>query len=140
MPEISRPFAAAAASESHMAHPDPLELPFGMVPKTRSVVLTFDDGPDRAGHTDRILDILEAKSAPACFFVTTCNREAKGALPSHEQAAATLRRMRAAGHDIGNHTASHPELKDLPIHAIVAEDGCPRTRRWERPWGSPTCA
>jgi len=64
------------------------------------VALTFDDGPD-PNWTPKILDVLKAKNVPATFFVIGEN-----ALPER----ALLRRELAEGHEIGNHTYTHPNL------------------------------
>ena len=64
------------------------------------VALTFDDGPDPK-WTPRILDVLKAKHVPATFFVIGEN-----ALPER----GLLRRELAEGHEIGNHTYTHPNL------------------------------
>lgn len=66
------------------------------------VVLTFDDGPDPR-YTPQILDILKEKKAPAAFFIIGRN-----ALQHPE----LIQRMFNEGHEIGNHTFSHPNLKD----------------------------
>ena len=64
------------------------------------VALTFDDGPD-GRWTATILDTLKQRGAPATFFVIGQNVEAHIPL---------LRRMWAEGHEIGNHTFTHPNL------------------------------
>lgn len=64
----------------------------------REVWLTIDDGPDPL-HTPRMLEILRRFDARATFFVIG-ERAAK--FPSE------LQLIRAAGHEIANHTASHP--------------------------------
>ena len=64
----------------------------------REVWLTIDDGPDPI-HTPRMLELLERFEAKATFFVIG-QRAAK--FP------AELEAIRAAGHEIANHTASHP--------------------------------
>jgi len=64
------------------------------------IALTFDDGPD-PNFTPRILDILKAKKVPATFFVIGENT-----LPER----AILRRELAEGHEVGNHTYTHPNL------------------------------
>ena len=82
----------------------PLDDPAG------AVALTFDDGPV-PGMTDRILDVLKAKQAPATFFVI-------GKLArSHPQ---LLRRIAAEGHLIGNHTWGHPSHR-LTYEAYLNE-------------------
>lgn len=64
------------------------------------VVLTFDDGPD-AEYTPKILKILKDEKVPACFFVVGINAEDN--LP-------LLRRIYNEGHEIGNHTFTHPNM------------------------------
>jgi peptidoglycan/xylan/chitin deacetylase (PgdA/CDA1 family) len=63
------------------------------------LALTFDDGPGEC--TEPILDLLAANSARATFFVI-------GA--AVEQRTDFLHRIHAEGHEVGNHTWSHPRL------------------------------
>jgi peptidoglycan-N-acetylglucosamine deacetylase len=65
----------------------------------RSIALTFDDGPSEG--TNQLLDILNKYRTPATFFV--CGKNVQR-LPGVTQAVA------AGGHEIGNHTYSHPAL------------------------------
>jgi peptidoglycan/xylan/chitin deacetylase (PgdA/CDA1 family) len=65
----------------------------------RSIALTFDDGPSEG--TNQLLDILNQYRTPATFFV--CGKNVQR-LPGVAQAVA------AGGHEIGNHTYSHPAL------------------------------
>ncbi|MGB7848830.1 MAG: glycosyltransferase [Candidatus Acidiferrum sp.] len=67
------------------------------------IVLSFDDGPDRR-WTPKILDTLKEKHAPAVFFVVG------------EQANASpdlLKREYNEGHEIGNHTFTHPQFDEI---------------------------
>jgi peptidoglycan/xylan/chitin deacetylase (PgdA/CDA1 family) len=64
---------------------------------SRTVALTFDDGPDER-FTPRILDILAAKGVPATFFVVGERAERYPDL---------VRRAHDLGHVIGNHTYTH---------------------------------
>lgn len=64
------------------------------------VALTFDDGPDPR-FTPPILDILAKKDVPATFYMI--GRQ----VLAHPEIA---RRIVAEGHDIGNHSYSHPDL------------------------------
>ncbi|WP_135557613.1 polysaccharide deacetylase family protein [Paenibacillus cymbidii] len=69
------------------------------VPTDRKVIaLTFDDGPHPV-HTDHILKLLKQYDAKATFFVVG-NRAAK--YPE------LVRRAAMEGHEIGNHTYTHP--------------------------------
>ena len=71
------------------------------VARTDSVVaLTFDDGPTPA-YTDEVLAILRAHGVKATFFVT--GRETEHNLKEAEQIV-------AEGHELGNHSFSHPRL------------------------------
>ncbi|MBS1856767.1 MAG: polysaccharide deacetylase family protein [Acidobacteria bacterium] len=65
----------------------------------RAVALTFDDGPSEA--TPAIVEILARHGAAATFFFCGANVER---LP------AVAREAAAAGHEIGNHSYSHPYL------------------------------
>lgn len=69
----------------------------------RSMVLTFDDGPD-PHYTPGILKTLRAHDVRAMFFV--CGEMATGQRD-------LLREMADDGHIVGNHTWSHPELPKL---------------------------
>jgi peptidoglycan/xylan/chitin deacetylase (PgdA/CDA1 family) len=63
----------------------------------RAIAFTFDDGPSE--DTPRILDLLALHNVPATFFQCGANVER---LP------AIARAVRDAGHEIGNHSHSHP--------------------------------
>jgi cellulose synthase/poly-beta-1,6-N-acetylglucosamine synthase-like glycosyltransferase/peptidoglycan/xylan/chitin deacetylase (PgdA/CDA1 family)/spore germination protein YaaH len=75
------------------------------------VALTFDDGPDPE-WTPAILDILRAKHVKATFFVIGENAEANPGL---------VARILAEGHELGNHTFTHPNLADTPDEAVSLE-------------------
>ena len=66
----------------------------------RKVVLTFDDGPD-ATYTPQILDALRQAGVHATFFIIGGNGEAHPDL---------LRRIVDEGHELGNHTFTHPNI------------------------------
>jgi peptidoglycan-N-acetylglucosamine deacetylase len=69
----------------------------------RVIALTFDDGPDPE-RTPALLDTLRALDVPATFFVLGEQADA------HPELCA---RMAREGHEVGNHTYSHPYL---PLH------------------------
>ena len=68
--------------------------------KAKTVALTFDDGPD-GRYTPMILDTLRSRGVPATFFVIGENAEIHPEL---------LKRELREGHEIGNHTFTHPNL------------------------------
>jgi peptidoglycan/xylan/chitin deacetylase (PgdA/CDA1 family) len=74
--------------------PNLVRLPASM---SRSVALTFDDGPDPE-VTPRVLDLLDRHGATASFFVIGEKAVRHGAL---------LREMRRRGHTVENHTYCH---------------------------------
>ena len=69
----------------------------------KKIVLTFDDGPDPT-WTPKVLDILQKYHVPATFFVVGKQAEENPEL---------IRRMWQEGHEIGNHSWSHPDLFKL---------------------------
>ena len=74
--------------------------------KNRKVVaLTFDDGPNPA-TTNQALDTLSKYGIKATFFVLGKN------VSGNEE---ILKRMKADGHVIGNHSWSHPILSQLSL-------------------------
>ncbi len=77
----------------------------------RTVALTFDDGP-HPDLTPRLLDILERERISATFFVI-------GSCAA--QRPDIIRRAFGAGHEIGNHTWSHPVLTRVSL-AQAAEE------------------
>ncbi|MFF7312789.1 glycosyltransferase [Streptomyces sp. NPDC008137] len=66
----------------------------------RTVVLTFDDGPDPT-WTPRIRAVLDRYGTPGTFFVTG---QQTARYPD------VLRGLVRSGHEIGVHTFSHPDL------------------------------
>lgn len=74
------------------------------------IALTFDDGP--GPYTAHLLDILDQHGAKATFFLIGSKVSAQ---------ADVLRRMHSRGHQLGNHSWSHPELPKLPVNQIASE-------------------
>ena len=73
----------------------------GGQPRNRHrVALTFDDGPDPR-WTPQILDTLRSRGVKATFFVIGQN------VDTHQR---LLQRIYNEGHEIGNHTYTHPNL------------------------------
>ena len=79
--------------------------------RPKSVALTFDDGPDR-NWTPKILEILRQKRAPAAFFIIGMNAVANRSL---------LNQIVDQGHELGNHTFTHPNLAIVPDQQALLE-------------------
>ena len=103
----------------------------GGVDCANCVAITYDDGP--GAETNRLLDKLKAKNAHASFMVIA---------PSAEQHPELLKRMKAEGHTIGNHTKSHRQLNTLPYDQVSQEidagnaaikKATGQSTRWVRP-------
>ena len=75
------------------------------------IALTFDDGPD-PDWTPQILDILKEKHVKATFFIIGGNAEAHPDI---------VQRIYDEGHELGNHTYTHPNLADTPTQAVTLE-------------------
>jgi peptidoglycan-N-acetylglucosamine deacetylase len=82
----------------------------------QAVALTFDDGPSPR-YTPQILALLKQYQAKATFFVLGCKVERYP-----EVAQAALRE----GHELGNHTYSHPRL--LKTDRLARQRELERTR------------
>lgn len=81
---------------------------------SKLVAITFDDGP--SGYTESLLDGLKERNAKATFFIV-------GNMASSRMS--TVRRAVAEGHQIANHTTSHPDLAGLSSDKIKSElNGC----------------
>jgi len=106
----------------------------------RAVSLTFDDGPDPE-WTPRVLDVLAREGVRAAFFLI-----GQRARRVPEQA----RRIADSGHDLGNHTWSHPSLwrcgpahterEIADGHAAIADAAGAPPRFFRPPWGKTNLA
>ena len=92
--------------------PEPAPAPAAPTPTVanKTIALTFDDGP--GPYTEKLLDILDKYDAKATFFLIGSKVSAR---------ANTLRRMQSRGHQLGNHSWSHPELPKLSVDQIAGE-------------------
>ncbi|MBV9215949.1 MAG: glycosyltransferase [Acidobacteria bacterium] len=79
--------------------------------KPGKIVLTFDDGPDPV-WTPKVLDILKEKGVKACFFIVGENGQTNPDL---------VRRIVSEGHEIGNHSYTHPNLGEVPSQVTDLE-------------------
>ena len=102
----------------------------------KKIALTFDDGP-HPKETHEILDILDKYNVKATFFVV-----GKHANWYSEP----LKRAAKEGHEIGNHTFSHPDISNLGSDDIKREIKeceetlekltCKKTTLFRPPYGS----
>ena len=92
--------------------PEPKPAPTAPTPTNpgKVIALTFDDGP--GPYTAHLLDILDQYGAKATFFLI-------GSKVSGQ--AGVVRSIQARGHQLGNHSWSHPELPKLPVNQIASE-------------------
>ena len=75
------------------------------------VILTFDDGPDPI-YTPQILEVLKKEKVPATFFVVGLQGENNIPL---------LQRIYNEGHEIGNHTFTHPNIATVSLERASTE-------------------
>jgi cellulose synthase/poly-beta-1,6-N-acetylglucosamine synthase-like glycosyltransferase/peptidoglycan/xylan/chitin deacetylase (PgdA/CDA1 family)/spore germination protein YaaH len=88
--------------ETMDALPEPYRVGlYGSSPN--QVAITFDDGPDPE-WTPKVLDILKRENAKATFFLIGNQADKFPSLMS---------RIYKEGHEIGNHTFTHPDISDL---------------------------
>ena len=75
------------------------------------VAMTFDDGP-HPSLTPQLLDMLQARGIRATFYVIGRNAARYPQI---------LQRMVAEGHEIGNHTWSHPSLHGHSDASVLSQ-------------------
>ena len=94
---------------------DPLPQPASVIHSggshSNQVALTFDDGPD-PDWTPQILDILKREKVSATFFVVGKKAESEPGL---------IQRILEEGHELGNHTFTHPNLSQTSDGQIRLE-------------------
>lgn len=77
----------------------------------KKLVLTYDDGPDPV-YTKQILDTLAYYKVPATFFVVGFMAENNIPL---------VKRILREGHEIGNHTFTHPDMSKVSKQRALLE-------------------
>src|SRR5712692_2427887 len=96
------PATAMITSETYDAYP--LSYDIDQIGGVKNkIALSFDDGPDRR-WTPKILDVLKEKKVPGIFFVIG---------DQANRAPDLLKREYNEGHEIGNHTWTHPAFDDI---------------------------
>jgi peptidoglycan-N-acetylglucosamine deacetylase len=90
-------------NEVYNQFPKPFEVVRYGKPKTKEVVLSFDDGPDPV-YTPKVLDILDHYHIKGTFFMVGENAELHPEL---------IERMYKEGHEIGSHTFTHPNIASI---------------------------
>ena len=94
--------------------PEPAPAPAAPTPApttgNKVIALTFDDGP--GPYTAHLLDILDQYGAKATFFLI-------GSKVSGQ--ASVVRSIQARGHQLGNHSWSHPELNKVSAEQLASE-------------------
>ena len=129
---------AAAASRPTCRYPvEAVEIPG--LPPVQQIALTFDDGPN-PDTTPHVLDILKKYGIKATFFLIGEN------IIGNED---LVRRELREGHNIGNHTYTHPHLGEisdrsmkqefLKTDRLLAQFPKKRARVARFPFGESTC-
>jgi peptidoglycan-N-acetylglucosamine deacetylase len=75
------------------------------------IAMTFDDGPSSA-NTPRLLEMLKQRNIKATFFLIGQNAAANPDI---------VRQILADGHEIGNHSWTHPQLSKLSDDRVKTE-------------------
>jgi peptidoglycan/xylan/chitin deacetylase (PgdA/CDA1 family) len=83
----------------------------GLASGTLKLALTYDDGPNDP-HTLRLLEVLEKHGVYATFFLIGQSVVARPKI---------ARSIVEAGHAVGNHTYSHPDLTELSPSQLSSE-------------------
>ena len=110
-------FLSALAAGAQESSPSP--TPSSAKPATYSqarvdqpyIAMTFDDGPS-AENTPRLLEMLKQRNIKATFFLIGQNVASNPDL---------VRRILADGHEVGNHSWTHPQLSKLSDDRVTAE-------------------
>jgi cellulose synthase/poly-beta-1,6-N-acetylglucosamine synthase-like glycosyltransferase/peptidoglycan/xylan/chitin deacetylase (PgdA/CDA1 family)/spore germination protein YaaH len=98
-------------TDEHMVtYPSPYSIEYyGYKPGV--VALSFDDGPDPT-WTPKILDILKQKNVHATFMMIGEQAQDNVSL---------MKRVMAEGHEIGNHTWTHPDISEISPRQVDLE-------------------
>ncbi len=98
-------------TDEHMVvYPSPYSIEYYGY-KPGAVALSFDDGPDPT-WTPKILDILKQKNVHATFMMIGEQAQDNVSL---------MKRVMAEGHEIGNHTWTHPDISEISPRQLDLE-------------------
>ena len=98
-------------ASSYTTYPSPYIITRWGGDDRKRIALTFDDGPDPE-FTPQILRILAERDVKATFFVIGLNADLNSGL---------LRQIADAGHEIGNHTFTHPNIAAISHEQLALE-------------------
>ena len=97
-------------NEDFKSLPEPYRVArYGANPK--QLAITFDDGPDPQ-WTPKILDVLKHEHAPATFFLIGIQAD---------KFSSVTNRIYQEGHEIGNHTFTHPDISNISARFMKLE-------------------
>ncbi len=82
---------------------------FLRIHNAKGVALTFDDGPHPV-HTPKIIEILKKRNIRATFFLLGNQIKLYPEL---------VKDLIKAGHELGNHTYAHDDLKDMGLQFFL---------------------
>jgi peptidoglycan/xylan/chitin deacetylase (PgdA/CDA1 family) len=103
---------ASSPAPSKPAGPSPIRTLYTEVHVDEPyIALTFDDGP-HATLTPKLLDLLASRHIKATFFVLG---------ECVEQNPQVLQRAAREGHEIGNHSWSHPQLNHMSDDSVRSQ-------------------
>ena len=92
-----------SATRSSRTLPTPYVVDMYGGTQRKKVAITFDDGPDPE-WTPKILDVLKKKGVKATFFLIGVEVE---------KYPGVAKRIFDEGHEIGNHTFTHPDISNI---------------------------
>src|SRR5439155_1649341 len=102
----------AVSYSSWEPYPVQLSRPeIGILPQHPWIALTFDDGPHPV-MTERLLAMLKTEGVPATFFIV-----GKMAVRHPE----IVQEIAREGHEVANHTFSHPNLARADAQTVLNE-------------------
>ena len=118
-PTILLTFLAGLIGQAQETQPSPTPAETHSKPATYTqahvdqpyIAMTFDDGPS-AENTPRLLEMLKQRNIKATFFLIGQNVASNPDL---------VRRILAEGHEIGNHSWTHPQLSKLSDQRVSSE-------------------